>query len=66
MIIKSSIHSGDLFALDSMEGYVATGGMDNKVVIWNSLSATARTIIDMPKVKANTFISFVKFVKTNE
>lgn len=64
MIVKSSVHVGDLYAIDQIDNYVATGGVDNKVIIWNSLSGSVRTEITLPKARANTFINYLKFVKT--
>lgn len=64
IILKQSVHIGDIYALDHIDNYAATGGIDNKICIWNSLSGTVRTLIELPKEKPNIFICQVKFVKT--
>jgi len=66
IILKKSVHVGDIYTIDHVDNYAATGGVDNKVCLWNSQSGTVRAIIDLPKEKPNTFISTVRFVKTSK
>lgn len=49
MQLKQTPHTGDIYTLDHFDIFVATGGVDNKVCLWNSISGTVRSIIDMPK-----------------
>jgi hypothetical protein len=53
--------------MDHLDIFAATGGVDNKVCIWNSVSGTVRSIITMPRRenRPNIFISQVKFLKTS-
>jgi WD40 repeat protein len=66
IIIKKSVHTGDIFSIDYCDNCVATGGVDNRVCIWNSLSGTSRSIIEVPKDRPNTFICAIKFIKTKK
>jgi WD40 repeat protein len=45
MIVKKTPHKGDIYALDHSDGLLATGGVDNKICLWNSISGTVRSII---------------------
>ena len=49
IILKQQVHVGDIYTIDHMDNYAATGGLDNKVCIWNSLSGTVRSLIELPK-----------------
>lgn len=64
IIMKQAVHAGDVYALDFNSQFIATGGVDNKVCIWNTLSATVRTKLDLPLDQPNTFIFSLKFMKT--
>lgn len=67
LILKQSPHSGDIFTLDHQEAYAATGGVDNKVCLWNAIAGTVRSIITMPRRdgRPNIFVSQVKFIRTS-
>ena len=65
-MLKKSVHTGDIFSIDHTEQYAATGGVDNKVCLWNVQSGTVRSIVELPKERPNTFISSVKFAKTSK
>jgi len=43
---------------------MATGGVDNKVVVWNSLTGTVRQVHKMPRRddNPNVYVTQVKFV----
>lgn len=66
IILKKSVHVGDIYSIDHMDNYAATGGVDNKLCLWNAQSGSVRAIIEMPKDKPNTFISMVKFAKSSK
>ena len=67
LILKTSVHVGDLYAIDYCDNYVATGGVDNKVCIWNSLTGNLRTKMDLPNNnRPNTFVCSLIFVKTKQ
>ena len=68
LILKQTPHQGDIYALDHIEVLAATGGVDNKVCIWNSISGTVRSIIAMPRRdnRPNIYVTQVKFVKTSQ
>ena len=34
-MLKKSVHTGDIYTIDHTENYAATGGVDNKVCLWN-------------------------------
>lgn len=40
-----------------------TGGVDNKVCLWNALTGTLRSRLTMPKPKPNVFVMSVRFFK---
>lgn len=66
MILKQTPHVGDIYTFDHMDIFVATGGVDNKVVIWNAISGTFRKTFNMPRRdnRPNIFVSQLKFIKT--
>jgi hypothetical protein len=66
MVLKKTPHNGDIFTMDHMDALSATGGVDNKVCIWNSISGTVRSIMSMPRRdnRPNIFISQIKFMKS--
>eukprot|EP00347_Sterkiella_histriomuscorum_P020047 403339298 len=66
IMLKKSVHTGDIFSIDHTEQYAATGGVDNKVCLWNVQSGTVRSMVELPKERPNTFISSVKFAKTSK
>ena len=68
LILKKTPHSGDIYTLDHVDAFLATGGVDNKVCIWNSVAGTVRSIIKMPKRdgRFNIFVNLVRFTKTKQ
>ena len=68
LILKKTAHSGDIYTLDHVDAFLATGGVDNKVCIWNSVAGTVRSIIKMPKRdgRFNIFVNLVRFTKTKQ
>lgn len=66
IMLKKSVHTGDVYTMDHTEIYAATGGVDNKVCLWNSQSGSVRSIIELPKERPNTFVSTVRFAKTSK
>lgn len=66
IMLKKSVHTGDIYTIDHMDNYAATGGVDNKVCLWNAQSGSVRAMIELPKERPNTFISTVKFAKTSK
>ncbi len=67
MILKKTPHNGDIYTMHHMEALIATGGVDNKVCIWNSISGTVRSILSMPRRdnRPNIYVTQVKFMKSN-
>ena len=63
MLVKESAHSGDLFAIDHLDNFLATGGLDNNIVLWNFQTGNVRQKISVPKSGANIFICSLKFIK---
>jgi WD40 repeat protein len=59
LVLKQTPHQGDIFTMDHLEIFAATGGVDNRVCIWNAVSGTVRSIITMPRRenRPNIFIS---------
>ena len=66
IILKQQVHKGDIYTIDIFENFAATGGVDNRVCVWNSLAGAVRSYIEMPRANSNLFICQVKFVKTRE
>ena len=68
LVLKKAPHSGDIYTLDHVDAFLATGGVDNKVCIWNSVAGTVRSIIKMPKRdgRFNIFVNLVRFTKTKQ
>ena len=68
LVLKKTPHSGDIYTLDHVDAFLATGGVDNKVCIWNSVAGTVRSIIKMPKRdgRFNIFVNLVRFTKTKQ
>lgn len=66
IMLKKSVHTGDVYTMDHTEIYAATGGVDNKVCLWNSQSGSVRSIIELPKERPNAFVSTVRFAKTSK
>ena len=56
IILKKSVHTGDIYSVDHVDNYAATGGVDNKLCLWNAQSGTVRAMIDLPKERPNTFV----------
>jgi WD40 repeat protein len=67
MVLKKTPHNGDIYTMDHLDALSATGGVDNKVCIWNSISGTVRSIMSMPRRdnRPNIFVSQVKFMKSS-
>ena len=65
LVVKRTPHSGDIYTVHHMDALIATGGVDNKVCIWNAVSGTVRSIITMPRRdhRPNIFVNQVKFIK---
>ena len=61
--VKISGHKGDVYAVAYCENLVATGGIDNRLILWNSQSSSIRTTFQLPKKRPNTFITCIKFAK---
>jgi len=55
-----------VFVIDTCDPYIATGGVDNTVVIWNSQSGTIRTHFELPRPRPNTYVCNLKFVKSKQ
>ncbi len=36
IILKKSVHVGDIYSIDHIDNYAATGGVDNKLCLWNA------------------------------
>ena len=68
LVIKRTPHSGDIYTVHHMDTLIATGGVDNKVCIWNAVSGTVRSIITMPRrdSRPNIFVNQVKFMKIEQ
>ena len=66
LVLKRTPHTGDIYTLDSMDGLVASAGVDNRVCLWNAISGGVRSVIAMPRRdnKPNLFVSQVKFMKS--
>jgi WD40 repeat protein len=67
LVVKRTPHSGDIYALHHIDTLIATGGVDNKICIWNAISGTVRSILNMPRRdnRPNIFVSQVKFIKNS-
>lgn len=63
ILLKTSGHQGDIYTIDYSTHYVVTGGVDNKVCLWNALTGTLRCRLSLPKPKPNVFVTCVRFFK---
>jgi WD40 repeat protein len=45
-------HKSDIISIDCSQEFIASGGVDGKVVIWNIFSGQKKHTISMPAIKA--------------
>jgi hypothetical protein len=59
LVLKRTPHTGDIYALDHMDGLIATAGVDNRVCLWNAISGALRSVINMPRRdnRPNVFVT---------
>jgi hypothetical protein len=65
LVLKKTPHTGDIYTVDVLGAFLATGGVDNKVVVWNSVTGTVRQVHKMPRRddNPNIYVTQVKFVQ---
>lgn len=52
----------DSLALDICEVYMATAGVDNRVLIWNTFTASLKQKIQLPKRDPGVYVTAIKFL----